>query len=31
LNLVWLCAGALLFAAQFRAARESGALLSIGE
>ena len=31
LNLVWLAAGAALFAAQFRAARRSGALLSIGE
>jgi ABC-2 type transport system permease protein len=31
LNLGWTLAAALLFARQFRAARESGALLSIGE
>ena len=31
LNLVWTVAAALLFARQFRAARTSGALLSIGE
>jgi ABC-2 type transport system permease protein len=31
LNLVWLAAAAWLFAAQFRAARVRGALLSIGE
>jgi hypothetical protein len=28
---VWMVAAALLFAGQFRAARERGALLSIGE
>ncbi len=31
LNALWLAAGALLFASQFRAARLSGALISIGE
>ena len=31
LNLVWMAGAALLFARQFRAARERGALLSIGE
>ncbi|MCW3473422.1 ABC transporter permease [Limobrevibacterium gyesilva] len=31
LNLVWMAAAALLFARQFRVARERGALLSIGE
>jgi ABC-2 type transport system permease protein len=31
LNFVWMAAAALLFARQFRAARERGALLSIGE
>jgi ABC-2 type transport system permease protein len=31
LNAVWMVAAALLFAGQFRAARERGALLSIGE
>ncbi len=31
LNVVWLCLAALLFARQFRAARERGALISIGE
>ena len=31
LNVVWMSAGALLFAAQFRQARSRGALLNIGE
>jgi ABC-2 type transport system permease protein len=31
LNIVWMAGAALLFARQFRAARESGALISIGE
>ncbi|HEX2943340.1 MAG TPA: ABC transporter permease [Rhodopila sp.] len=31
LNIIWMTAAALLFARQFRAARESGALISIGE
>jgi ABC-2 type transport system permease protein len=31
LNIVWMAGAALLFARQFRAARERGALLSIGE
>ena len=31
LNIAWTLAAALLFARQFRAARTSGALLSIGE
>jgi len=31
LNAVWMCAGLLLFAGQFRQARLSGALLNIGE
>lgn len=31
LNVVWMCAAALVFAAQFRAARRNGALVTIGE
>ena len=31
LNAVWMCAGLLLFARQFRQARLRGALLNIGE
>jgi ABC-2 type transport system permease protein len=31
LNVVWMAAAGLLFARQFRAARERGALLNIGE